>query len=73
MVACSMCLCSVLTAPMLEAQDRNEEQQAAQPAVKTADEDREIIENLELLENIELFLEDDIDMIQNLDIFLANS
>lgn len=68
-----MCLCSALPAHVFCAQEQNDGQNEVQAAEQIADEDRELIENMELLEHLELFLEGDIDMIQNLDIFLANS
>ena len=36
------------------------------------EEKKEIIENMEILENLELLIENDIEMIQNLELFLAN-
>jgi hypothetical protein len=36
-------------------------------------QDRDIIENIELLMHLEMFSGDDIDMLQNLELFLANS
>lgn len=55
------------------AQEQQPEPDTAPAVRQVSDEDRELIEHLELFEHFELFLQDDLEMIRNLDIFLANS
>ena len=55
------------------AQEERPEQSPEPAARQVSDEDRELIEHLDLLEHFELFLQDDLEMIRNLDIFMANS
>ena len=55
------------------AQEQRPDTDPEPAARQLSDEDREILDHLELFENFELFLQDDLEMIRNLDIFLANS
>lgn len=56
-----------------QAQEPGKEKDEAQTIEQLSDEDKVVIENLELLEHLNLLLENDIDMIYNLDLLLANS
>lgn len=70
--AAAVC-CVLPLRSMAFAQEQEQGKKEAQKAEQISEEDKEIIENIELLENLNLFLEGDIEMIHNLDLFLANS
>ncbi len=56
----------------LGAQENGEGQKEVQETEDISEEDEKIVENIELLENLDLFMEGDIEMIINLELFLAN-
>ncbi len=47
--------------------------QTEQKIKKNSGEEKEIIEQLELLKNLDLFMNSDINVLENLDLFLADS
>lgn len=76
LIFCITAYWSILRPEAVADQYQKPAQQTSEKAVaeeQINDEDREIIEHFELLQNFELFLQDDLEMIKNLDIFLANS
>jgi hypothetical protein len=46
---------------------------AEQSIAEPTEEDKEIIRNLEVIENLEWLADTDLDLLENLDLFLTNS
>ena len=59
--------------PVAHPESGEDEQAETGESEDVSEEDQEIIKNLELLENLDFFIESDMEMIHNLEIFLSNS
>jgi len=55
------------------AQENKDDQKKPHKKSDLSKEDKEIIENIELLKKLDLLMEQDIEMIRNLELFMANS
>lgn len=66
------CLCGTGSAAAQEEPGRTSDDRVKESAVSGADE-AEILDNLELLENLDMFMEQDVELLNNLELFLANS
>ena len=55
------------------AQELDKPLKSAQGAAELTEEDKEIIRNLDEIENLDWLVDTDIDLLENLDLFLTNS
>jgi len=68
--AFSICLVGMVA--WSAAEDNGSGQLVLQPPEPINAEDQALVDNLELLENLDLFIEADIEMLRNLDMLLAD-
>lgn len=64
---------SLTAASQAFAQEPDKTLKSQQGAAELTDEDKEIIKNLEEIENIDWLVDTDLDLLENLDLFLTNS
>ena len=59
--------------PYVSAQDTGAAQKQGAEIIQLNAEDEEIVRNLEVLENLDWLVDIDIDLLENLDLFLTNT
>jgi hypothetical protein len=64
---------SLSAASQVFAQEPDKRLKNEQGAAELTDEDKEIIRNLEEIENLDWLVDTEIDLLENLDLFLTNS
>lgn len=64
---------SLSAASQVFAQETDKRLKNEQGAAELTDEDKEIIRNLEEIENLDWLVDTEIDLLENLDLFLTNS
>lgn len=57
----------------IRAQENEEGSQDTQETGNISEEDQKVIEKMELLENLDLFIEGEIEMLHNLELLMVNS
>ena len=63
----------IQTASQVTAREPEKNLKAEQSIAEPTEEDKEIIRNLEVIENLDWLADTDLDLLENLDLFLTNS